>query len=249
MRDASALPEQSINTQSHPCCHQALGSITSDEAKPLLLDFGPVQVCLTELGEHIDNLDRLAALQSDKPGFAQEKKQKVSELAQLAAEVCGATLSYAEKAGNERLAAKLNIPTTELSSGKDSAIVSNCRNIHKAASSVVNDLGEFKVTVPKLKALKQKTDDYKKLATMPRQAAASRKAATRRIPVVLRQASRLLRKRLDPLMLPFKATEPEFYAQYKAACRIVQAGTADSADSAKAKAATGSQPTTVPKAA
>ena len=228
------------------------GSVTSEAAQPLLLDFGPVQTCLTELGEHIDNLDRLVAIQSDKPGFAQEKKQKVGELAQLAAEVCGATLSYAEKAGNERLAAKLNIPATELSSGKDSVIVSNCRNIHKAASSVVDELGEFKVTAPKLKALKQKTDDYKKLSTMPRQAAASRKAATRRIPVVLRQASRLLRKRLDPLMVPFKATEPEFYAQYKAARRIVQPGTGESAENAKAKkakAASISQPTTVPKAA
>ena len=225
------------------------GSATSGEAQPLLLDFGPVQACLTELGEHIDNLDRLVAIQSDKPGFAQEKKQKVSELAQLTAEVCGATLSYAEKAGNERLVAKLNIPTTELSSGKDSAIVSNCRNIHKAASSVVDVLGEFKVTSAKLKALKQKTDDYKKLSTMPRQAAASRKAATRRIPVVLRQASRLLRKRLDPLMVPFKATELEFYAQYKAARRIVQPGSTGNADNAKAKKASASQPTTVPKAA
>lgn len=228
------------------------GSATSEEAQPLLLDFGPVQACLTELGEHIDNLDRLVAIQSDKPGFAQEKKQKVGELAQLAAEVCGATVAYAEKAGNERLAAKLNIPATKLSSGKDSAIVSNCRNIHKAASSVVGDLGEFKVTAPKLKALKQKTDEYKKLSTMPRQAAAARKAATRRIPVVLRQASRLLRKRLDPLMVPFKVSEPEFYAQYKAARRIVQPGSAESAANAKAKkakAANQPQPTTMPKAA
>ena len=146
--------------------------------------------------------------------------------------------------GRQRtLAAKLNIPATELSSGKDSAIVSNCRNIHKAAPSLVDDLGEFKVTAPKLKALKQKTDDYKKLSTMPRQAAASRKAATRRMPVVLRQASRLLRKRLDPLMVPFKATEPEFYAQYKAARRIVQPGTAGTA---KAKKGNAAQATTIP---
>ena len=222
------------------------GSTTSDEAKPLLLDFGPLQTCITELGEHIDDLDRLAALQSDKPGFAQEKKQKVGELAQLAAEVCGAALSYAEKAGNQRLAAKLNIPASELSSGTGNAIIANCRNIHIAASSVADELGEFKVTSAKLKALKQKTDDYKKLSTTPRQAASKRKSATRRIPVVLRQASRLLRKRLDPLMVPFKATEPEFYAQYKAARRIVQPA---SADNAKAKKAGASQPVTMPKAA
>ena len=222
------------------------GSVTSNEAQPLLADFAPVQACLTDLGAHIDNLDRLVAVQNDKPGFTEEKAQKVSELAQLAAEVCGSTLSYADQSGDERLAAKLDIPFSKLSSGKDSRIISNCRNIYKAASSVVDSLGEFKVTPAKLKALKQKTDDYKTLSTKPREAAAERKAATKRIPVVIRQASRLLRKRLDPLMVPFKATDPEFHARYKAARRIVKPG---SADSAKQKTTKLSQPAPASKAA
>jgi hypothetical protein len=221
------------------------GTVTSEEAQPLLADIGPVQTCILDLSSHLENLDRLIAVQSDKPGFAQEKSQKLSELAQLAAEVCGATLAYAEQSGNERLAAKLNIPFTKLSSGKDSKIISHCRNIHKAASSVADSLGEFKVTPAKLKALKQKTDDYKTLSTKSREARAARKAATGRIPVVIRQAVRLLRKRLDPLMVPFKASNPEFYAQYKAARRIVKPGSAD----AKKKIANVSQPTSVPKAA
>jgi hypothetical protein len=155
-------------------------------------------------------------------------------------------VAYAEQSGDERLAAKLNIPFSKLSSGKDSRITSNCRNIHKAASSVADSLGEFKVTAAKLKALKQKTDDSKKLSTKPREALAERKAATRSIPVRLRQATRLLRRQLDPLLTPFKASHPEFYAHYKAARRIVRPGTAAGVDSAKVRSA---QPTTVPKAA
>ena len=167
------------------------------------------------------------------PGeVAQEKEQKVAELAQPAAEVCGSTVAYAEQSGDVRLAAKLNIPFTKLSTGKDSRIISNCRNIYKAASSVVDSLGEFKVTAAKLKSLKQKTDDYKSLSTKPREAAAERKAATKSIPVVLRQATRLLGRRLDPLLVPFKASNPEFYAQYKAARRIVKPGSADGAKAA-----------------
>jgi hypothetical protein len=221
------------------------GTVTSEEAQPLLADIGPVQTCITTISSHLDDLDRLIATQNDKPGFAQEKAQKLSELSQLAAEVCGATLAYAEESGNERLAAKVSIPCTKFSKGKDSKIVSHCRNIHKAASSVVDSLGEFKVTAAKLKALKQKTDDYKALSTKSREAAAARKAATGRIPVVIRQAVRLLRKRFDPLMVPFKATDPEFYAQYRAARRIVKPGSAD----AKKKIAKVSQPASVPKAA
>jgi len=83
----------------------------------------------------------------------------------------------------------------------------------------------------------------------PREAATEREAATKRIPVVLRQATRLLRKRLDPLMVPFKATNPEFYAQYKAARRIVKPGTAGSAKTRKNQNLSVSQPTAIAKAA
>ena len=226
------------------------GTITSEEVQPLLADVAPIQTCIKDLGTHLENLDRIVAVQSDKSGFAQEKEQKVAELAQLAAEVCGSTVAYAEQSGDERLAAKLNISFTKLSTGKDSRIISNCRNIHKAASSVVDSLGEFKVTAAKLKSLKQKTDDYKSLSTKPREAAAERKAATKSIPVVLRQATRLLGRRLDPLLVPFKASNPEFYAQYKAARRIVKPGSADGAKArAEQKTTSLSQPAPVAKAA
>ena len=198
------------------------GTVTSEEVQPLLADVAPIQTCIKDLVTHLENLDRIVAVQSDKPGFVQEKEQKVAELAQLAAEVCGSTVAYAEQSGDERLAARLNIPFTKLSTGKDSRIISNCRNIYKAASSVVDSLGEFKVTAAKLKSL----------STKPREATAERKAATKSIPVVLRQATRLLGQWLDPLLVPFKASKPEFYAQYKAARRIMKPGSADGAKAA-----------------
>jgi hypothetical protein len=61
------------------------GLVTSPEAQPLLADLAPAQTGIAELGTHIETLDRLVAVQNDKSGFAQEKAQKVSELAQLAA--------------------------------------------------------------------------------------------------------------------------------------------------------------------
>jgi hypothetical protein len=66
----------------------------------------------------------------------------------------------------------------------------------------------------------------------------------KKAPVVRRQAMRLLRKRLDPLMVPFKASNPEFYAQYKAARRIVNPGSTSDAKKKIANVAT-----SVPKAA
>jgi hypothetical protein len=75
--------------------------------------------------------------------------------------------------------------------------------------------------------------------TKPRQAAAARKAARKRIPVLIRPAVKLLRRRLDPLMLPFKTSEPEFYAQYKGARRIVKPARPDAKEK---KSGTAGQP-------
>ena len=58
-----------------------------------------------------------------------------------------------------------------------------------------------------------------------------------------------MRKRLDPLMVPFKATNPEFFAQYQAARRIVKPGTVGSAKTKKNQNISVSQPTPIAKAA
>ena len=210
------------------------GTCTSTAAENLLRDHGPIQLCITETGTHIGSLDTLASAQEETPRFAQEKKQRLAELSQLAAEICGAGLSYATKAEDDRLATKFTVPVTDFAKGKDGKIITRCRNLHKAASPLADVLAEYKITPARLKALKQKTDEYKTLSTKPREAAAARKAATKRIPAVIRQATKLLRQRLDPLMVPFKTSEPEFYAQYKAARRIVKPAKPDAKKSGTA---------------
>jgi len=228
------------------------GTITSEEVQPLLADVAPIQTCIKDLGAHLENLDRIVAVQSDKPGFAQKKEQKVAELAQLAAEVCGSTVAYAEPSGDERLAAKLNIPFTKLSTGKSSRIISNCRNIRKAASSVVDSLGEFKVTAAKLKSLKQKTDDYKSLSTKPREAAAERKAATKIIEHSGGAAAgdSSVGQAAGAIAGAFQGEQPGILRACQAARRIVKPGSADGAKArAEQKTTNLSRPAPVAKAA
>ena len=82
-------------------------------------------------------------------------------------------------------------------------------------------LADYGVTAAKLTALKKKIDGFEALHTKPRQNISNRSAATARLPQLLRQADEILRGRLDPLVVQFKVSAPEFYNAYQAACNIV----------------------------
>ena len=90
-------------------------------------------------------------------------------------------------------------------------IVTLCRGMHRVAAPLTQAFKSNKITAEKFFSLKTETDDYKKSYTKPRQAIATAKAEKKQLPVVLRDPSNLLRTQLDPIMVQFKATEPEFY--------------------------------------
>ena len=82
-------------------------------------------------------------------------------------------------------------------------------------------LADYGVTAAKLLAFKKKIDGFEALQTKPRQNISNRSAATRRLPELLRQADEVLRRRLDPLVVQFKLSAPEFYEAYQTASSIV----------------------------
>jgi len=69
------------------------------------------------------------------------------------------------------------------------------------AAPLTQALKSTKITAEKISALKTETDDYQKSYPKPRQAIATARAATKQLPVVLRETSNLLRKQLDPLLV------------------------------------------------
>ena len=212
------------------------GVVSAPESETHFENFDAAQSVIAKLETNINDLEDLVLTQTDQSGAMEEKKQSREGLVALAIEIVGAILSYAHNKGDKRLEKKAGISATELGKAKDSRLVAFCRGIHSMAVPLTLALKSTKITAEKIAALQTLTDDYKKSYTKPRQAIATGKAATDQLPVVLRETSNLLRKQLDPLMVQFKATEPEFYAKYKAARRIVKpAVNALNAEKKKAK--------------
>lgn len=198
------------------------GTVTSEEHAPLTEDFTGAQEGVAKLAVKIGLLEDAVLVQTDPPAAAQQKKQDRANLVSSAILVSGALLSCSHKTSDKRLEKKASIPASTLERAKDSKLVAICRGLHKTAAPLTQALKGCNITAAQLSGFKQATDDYKKNYTKPREAIATGKAATSQVPVIIRATRSLLSKELDPLMMQFKKTEPEFYAKYQAARRLVK---------------------------
>ena len=75
--------------------------------------------------------------------------------------------------------------------------------------------------VAKLTALGKKIEAFKKVQTRPRQGVAKKAAANKALPRLFLQARNILTRRVDRLMVQFKASAPEFFAEFETARKIV----------------------------
>jgi hypothetical protein len=191
--------------------------------------------CYTALSGLSDDIDEAAVTQESRNGLSAAKATAKKQLIDVAHDVASAVVSYGAETEDDDLVGRCSFSPTQLAKGSDGTVVSRCKGLHVAATEVVDDLGEHGVTPAKLTTFKKKIDGFDKISTKPRVSVGRSSAATRRLPVLFRQASQLLTKRLDTLMVQFKNTQPEFYARYKSARRLVSAATRSAKD-AKAKA-------------
>jgi hypothetical protein len=61
------------------------------------------------------------------------------------------------------------------------------------------------------------------VASKPRQGVAKQAAANKAMARLLKQGRTILTRRIDRLMVQFRTTAPEFYAEYRTARKIVDA--------------------------
>ena len=133
-----------------------------------------------------------------------------------------------------------------MQSGKEAKFIDRIKGILDDAAVLVDDLGDCGVTPAKLKALKDLVAKFEKVKPLHRTGVSDGSSATRRLTVLFARTSKLLRTRLDRLVVQFKKTSPEFYEAYQTARKIVNL--AATHDAPKVKVVGGSS-TGQPKAA
>jgi hypothetical protein len=180
--------------------------------------------CYAGLNSTADAIDEAAVTQQSRNGLVAAKATAKGQLLDVAHDAASAVGSYGTESENDELSGRCDYSRSDLGNGRDSEVVSRCKSVHAAATGVSEELADHGVTDAKLTTLKKKIDAFDKISTKPRQSVAASSAATKRLPILLRQANRCLTKQLDKVMVRFKTTQPEFYAKYRASRAVVTPG-------------------------
>lgn len=106
------------------------------------------------------------------------------------------------------------IPSTKLTD--------RAKAVQTLAQQHRSELEPFGLTSASLGEFKQRIDAYERLALAPRSAVTHRKTLTGTLDQELRKLADLLDHQVNPLLLPFAASAPEFYAAYQNARVTVQ---------------------------
>lgn len=157
------------------------------------------------------------------------------DLAEAAHEIASLAHACANEHGYDAIAKRTDLSLSDVQAGTEGEFIDRCKGILADTNELTDDLGDCGVTPKKLKDLAALIDSFATVKPKPRAGVAVSKNATNRLEALRRRASKLLRGRLDRLMVQFKKTNPDFYGTYKAARLIVDL--AATHETAKSKAA------------
>lgn len=168
-----------------------------------------------------ETIDEQAQTAAGKSGAASAKKLALEALSKAGEEIIGAVLAYANEQSLPELAAKVNYAPTDFIAGNARKIVTRANTVHAAATEVLANLADYRITAAKLTAFKRKIDAYDSVKTSPREKIVQRSAANQLLPQLIRTAVSILKDQLDGLMVQFKSDHPNFYEEYFSARAIV----------------------------
>jgi hypothetical protein len=194
-------------------------SSNNPESITLVPKFGTVinqlQDICTELGEH--RVDQ----EKDLTGITTNKDVALENLADSCIEIAGAVHSYAYDKQDHALMEKVNYKSAEIEKMTQAEVVAAAGIILEEALKIpVTDLANEGITAKEITDFKELISYFKSIKSSNREAVIDRSGTTEKINELFREASSLIKNKLDRLALQFKRKDPEFYLKYKAA-RVV----------------------------
>jgi len=132
--------------------------------------------------------------------------------------------AYAVRINNTVLKAKVDFPISQLRSLRDGELAAKIRNILELRLGHEAELEQYGITQPNVDNLTGLTNQYEQQLPNVRVTVSARKAGNEKIKQLVADASKVATDQLDRLMISFKPTQPDFYASYLNARKVVDYG-------------------------
>jgi hypothetical protein len=177
---------------------------------------------LQALSDEIDVTRQEAG--NDLTGLTDHKEAEKKKLNGMTFTLAAALAAMAERTGNEALLSNVDFSRSELEDQRDEDQELTARNIAALARENLAALSTGGTTEADITALEAQTDVFREYLPVHRVSVAERKAANEKLNELFKESNRLLKMRLDKMMVRYELSDPDFYAGYVNARIIVDYG-------------------------
>jgi len=160
----------------------------------------------------------------NRSGMVAEKTKLQNSLITKAFEITSMLHAMASSLKNQILLGKVDFPISELQRQRDGGLASICKGIAILARENMPGLIEYKITEPELTGYEGQIAQYESGLPNHRVSVSERKAANVKLKDLHKQADDVLSNQIDRLMVRFSTANPDFYASYHNAHKVVDYG-------------------------
>lgn len=158
-------------------------------------------------------------------GLVAAKQNLQETLINQAFELASMLFAYARRNNDLVLQAKVDFTISQLRNLRDDELATKCLSVLTLGQSKADVLVEYGTTPEKLSMLDDLTNQYVEQLPNRRVTVSERKMANEKIKNLLAEALQATSEQLDRLMIRFKTSQPDFYASYLNARKVVDYGT------------------------
>ncbi len=181
-----------------------------------------VTTALNELQSLIQRIKEYSMKhESISKGLAKEKDLLLDDLVEKVMSVIGPLKTYAIENNQTALFDKVNTTYSKLRNKRDSEIAIGSSNLLLISRDYQASLVLYGVTDDNITVAEDKVTEYDDFRQKMDIANAEKIAARKELTALLKEAKKILTLRLDNMMELYRESEPEMYAEYKAA-RVIK---------------------------
>jgi len=203
-----------------------------EENKTVWNTMAPLQTALTDFAAELAHIDADAQEHEAPVGATADKADARDALEDVTFLMCEALSFVAHEADDNDLTALTRVSRTTLDRMSAEELSNRATSVLAQANAHKTELTQIQVTQENIDELSDALTEFNDAKAGPRTATATRAALTEALPKRVRDATDILRKRVDRLVNLFSRSNPDFVAGYENARAIV-----DRAATHKAKAA------------
>ncbi|SFE69811.1 hypothetical protein [Sunxiuqinia elliptica] len=181
---------------------------------------------IKELGKLTNEIDsKRQLIANDTKGHTEEKRDEQQKLEKQVIALSSVLAAMAERSGNEVLLGKVDFSRSEFTQKRDQEQVIIASEIVALARENLEALASSAISEEQVAELESQAKRVEQLMPKKRLSVSERKAANGQMKELFKTTDRLLKKRIDRMIVPYESSDPAFYAAYQNARMIIDYGT------------------------